>query len=68
MLKGKEMSKLKNVSMKTDGTKLIIEVDFSKDFGASKSGKSTIIASTEGNQPVSVGDIVGYVGLNVYKK
>ena len=59
---------MKNVSMKTEGTKLIIEVDFSKEFGQSKSGKSIIIASTEGNQSVTVGDIVGYVGVNVYKK
>ena len=39
--------------------------DLSKTFGPSKSGKTTVIASTEGNQPVSPGI---FVGLNVYKK
>lgn len=59
---------MKNVSMKQDGDKLVIEVDLTKDFGKSRSGKTTIIASTEGNQSVPHGENVVYVGLNVYKK
>jgi len=55
---------MKNVEMKMEGKKLVITVDTSQDFGMSKSGKSTIIASTEGNQ--SVNGVT--VGLNVYKK
>jgi len=55
---------MKNVEMKMDGKKMVITVDTSKDFGLSKSGKSTIIASTEGNQTQ---DGVT-VGLNVYRK
>ncbi len=64
----KEVKELKNVSMKQEGTKLVIEVDLSQDFGKSKSGKSTIIASTEGNQSIETGDEVVYIGLNIYKK
>jgi hypothetical protein len=56
---------MKNVEIKTEGTKLIITVDLSKNYGASKTGKSTIIASTEGNQAVAPNV---YMGLNVYKK
>jgi hypothetical protein len=55
---------MKNVEMKMDGKKLVITVDTSKEFGPSKSGKTLIIGSTEGNQ--TIGDVT--VGLNVYKK
>lgn len=54
---------MKNVETKIEGTKLIITVDMSKTFGPSNSGKTIIVASTEGN--VKIGDVT--VGLNVYK-
>ena len=57
---------MKNVEMKVEGNILIIRVDLSKEFGPSSSGKTTIIASTEGN--VSVLDRDEKIGLNVYKK
>jgi ABC-type uncharacterized transport system YnjBCD ATPase subunit len=56
---------MKNVSFTVKGDKLLIEVDLSKDFGPSGSGKSIIVASTEGNQPIGKDDIK--IGLNVYK-
>ena len=59
---------MNNVSMKQEGKKLIIEVDLSKEFGLSKSGKTTTIASTNGFTPVSAENVVVYVNLNVYKK
>lgn len=58
---------MKNVKMKVNGNKLVIEVDMSKDFGVSKSGKSVIIASSEGNKSVEGRDDVK-IGLNIYKK
>ena len=58
---------MKNVEMSVDGNTLIIKVDLSKEFGPSSSGKTIIIASTEGNQSVPEKDGVK-VGLNVYKK
>ena len=64
----KEVLELKNVSMKAEGKELVIKIDLSKEFGASKSGKTTIIASTEGNVPYNDGEQVVFVGLNVYKK
>ena len=42
------------------------QVEPSKEFGPSASGKTVIIASTEGN--VSVTDRDEKVGLNVYRK
>lgn len=57
---------MKNVEMKVEGNILILKVDLSKEFGPSSSGKTTIIASTEGN--ISVPDRDEKVGLNVYKK
>jgi len=55
-----------NVKSTVKGTKLIIEVDLAKDFGKSKSGKTTIIASTKGNKPIEGTDAI--MGLNIYKK
>jgi len=56
---------MKNIETKQEGQWLTIRVDLSKSFGPSASGKSIIIASTEGNQPVGVGM---FMGLNIYKK
>lgn len=58
---------MKNVEMKVEGNILTIKVDLSKEFGLSSSGKSVIIASTEGNQSVEGKEEVK-IGLNVYKK
>jgi len=60
---------MKNVEMKIEGTILTITVDLSKTYGPSSSGKTTIIASTEGNQRVPTADTRDIkIGLNVYKK
>ncbi len=57
---------MKNVELTIEGTMLTIKVDLSKDFGPSASGKTTIIASTEGN--VSILEREEKIGLNIYKK
>ena len=54
------------MQMTVEGHKLTITVDLSKEFGLSASGKTIIIASTEGS--VSVPDREEKVGLNVYRK
>ena len=56
---------MKNVTMGVANNILTITVDLSKSFGTSASGKSVIIASTEGNQQIEGGAVVG---LNVYRK
>ncbi len=58
---------MKNVEMQVNGDVLTLTVDLSKRFGKSSSGKSEIIASTEGNQALPGMDEVK-VGLNVYTK
>jgi hypothetical protein len=57
---------MKNVEMAVDGMILTIKVDLAKEFGPSSSGKTIIIASTEGN--ISVPGRQEKVGLNVYRK
>ena len=57
---------MKNVEMTIQGTMLTIKVDLSKEFGPSSSGKTIIIASTEGN--VTIPNRDEKVGLNVYRK
>ncbi|MBU2699884.1 hypothetical protein Ga0466249_000965 [Sporomusaceae bacterium BoRhaA] len=58
---------MKNVEMKVEGDKLTITVDLSKRFGKSSSGKSIIIASSEGNQALPGAEEIK-IGLNVYTK
>ncbi|MFC1935729.1 hypothetical protein ACFLX9_03085 [Chloroflexota bacterium] len=57
---------MKNVELSVSGNTLTIKVDLSKEFGPSSSGKTIIIASTEGNFPLPGRTEV--VGLNVYRK
>lgn len=57
---------MKNVEMKIEGNILTIKVDLSKEYGPSASGKTIIVASTEGN--ITVPEREEKVGLNVYKK
>ncbi len=58
---------MKNVELNVDGNILTIKVDLTKDFGPSSSGKTIIIASTEGNVSIP-GAEDKKIGLNVYKK
>ena len=57
---------MKNVEMTIAGDVLTITIDLSKEFGPSSSGKTTIVASTEGN--VTVPEREEKIGLNVYRK
>lgn len=56
---------MQNVEMKREGDRLTITIDLSKDFGPSKSGKSTTVATTAGNATVPGTNVK--VGLNVYR-
>lgn len=57
---------MKNVELSVEGTMLTIKIDLSKEFGPSASGRTIIIASTEGN--VTIPNRQEKVGLNVYRK
>lgn len=57
---------MKNVEMSVEGSVLTIKVDLSKEFGPSSTGKTIIIASTEGN--VTIPNRQEKVGINVYRK
>jgi hypothetical protein len=58
---------MKNVEMSVEGNTLTIKVDLSKEFGPSTSGKTIIIASSEGNQSIPGKETIK-IGLNVYRK
>ena len=57
---------MQNINMSVEGSTLTITVDLSKRLGKSKSGKTTLIASSEGNVPVPGTDAV--IGVNLYTK
>ena len=53
--------------MQFKGKKLVLTIDMDKSHGPSKSGKTTIIATTSGNQPID-GYPTAFIGVNVYTK
>ena len=57
---------MKNVEMTLAGNILTITVDLTKEFGPSSSGKTIIVASTEGN--IAVPERDEKIGLNVYRR
>jgi len=57
---------MKNVEMKVENNILTVQVDLTKEFGPSSSGKTIIIASTEGNVSIP-GNEDAKIGLNIYK-
>jgi hypothetical protein len=60
------MSELgQNVNVTLSGNTLTITIDISKRLGPSKSGKTVLIASTNGNQAVAPGVTLG---INCYTK
>lgn len=56
-----------NVKVTVKGTVMTLEIDLSKRFGKSASGKTTIVATTAGNQAAPNNPAISY-GLNVYTK
>lgn len=58
---------MKNIEMNLDGNMLTVKVDLTKEFGPSASGKTIIIASSEGNISVPGNEEIK-IGLNIYKK
>lgn len=58
---------MKNIEMNVENDILIVKIDLTKEFGESNSGKTIIIASSEGNQ--NVPDNKGIkIGINCYRK
>ncbi|WP_020373811.1 hypothetical protein [Sulfobacillus thermosulfidooxidans] len=57
---------MKNVEWTLDGDILTIRVDLRQSFGPSSSGKTIIVASTEGNVPIHP-DRPEKIGLNIYR-
>lgn len=58
---------MENIQMEVKGNVLTLTIDLSKDFGPSTSGKTTIVASSNGNAAVPGHANIRF-GLNVYKK
>lgn len=58
---------MKNIEMSLDGDMLTVKIDISKEFGPSSTGKTTIIATTEGNHSIPGNETIK-IGINVYKK
>jgi hypothetical protein len=58
---------MQNVKVSVVGRQLTLEIDLSQDLGPSQSGKTNLIATTNGNARIDGFDGYGF-GLNVWKK
>ena len=58
---------MKNIDIHVGGDILTITIDLSKSFGPSTSGKSIVIASSEGNHELP-GTGGAVLGMNLYRK
>ncbi len=58
---------MKNIDMQVQGDILTVRIDLKKEFGPSASGKTTIIATTEGNVSVPEHESIK-IGINIYRK
>jgi hypothetical protein len=56
-----------SLTVSEDGKKLTIEIDLTRDLGPSASGKTRLVASTQGNAEVP-GQPTMRLGLNLYRK
>jgi len=56
-----------NASYEINGDVLTIKIDLSKEHGPSKSGKTTLVSSSQGNQSILHKGTDFKIGLNVYK-
>jgi hypothetical protein len=58
-----------NVTVTVEGGKLLIEIDGNRRLGQSKSGKTTVVASTRGNAQIGLpnGEVL-FLGVNAYVK
>lgn len=57
---------MKNIEMRVEGNTLIITADLTQEYGLSSSGKSSIIASTDGSVSVPEHENIK-VGVNIYR-
>ncbi len=57
---------MQNIQMNVTGNKLVITIDLNAPATASASGKSLVVASSQGNQPIPNTDL--FLGVNVYRK
>jgi hypothetical protein len=57
---------MENVKMSVKGNILLVEIDLTKEFGLSSTGKSKTVASTKGNVAVPGHEDVK-IGINCYR-
>jgi len=61
-----EQSMATNIMARLEGDKLILEIDLTQEHGPTGSGKSTKVASSDGNMAVPGREEIK-MGINVYK-
>ena len=57
---------MKNIEIKVDGNTITITADLTQEFGLSSSGKSIIVASTDGSVSIPGHEHIK-IGVNVYR-
>ena len=59
---------MNNIKVSVDGSNLVLTIDATQNLGRSKSGRTTLIASSQGNQKLMVAGKEVFIGVNVYEK
>jgi hypothetical protein len=59
---------MNNIAIETKGDKLVITIDATVDLGPSASGKTRLVASTQGNKKIVVDGREIHLGINAYTK
>ena len=57
---------MRNVKAQVEGKELVIRIDLTQKFGKSKSGKTDIVASSDGNVAIPGAPEGFKLGLNAY--
>jgi hypothetical protein len=57
---------MENISMKREGSRLLIEIDLARTIGPSSSGKTTIVATSHGNARIP-GAEETFIGINCFR-
>jgi hypothetical protein len=59
---------MQNMQLEVKGNELIIRVQLDKDLGPSKTGKTILVATSNGNVPIPGSKVATFIGLNIYRR
>ena len=62
------VNNMQNIKTEISGDELIIKINLNEKGINSQTGKSIVLASTHGNQPITLKSDTYFLGVNLYKR